>query len=292
MAKKSSLKNSGGVPFLILKGHFVVREKQMPDGDTISFCASAKYPKRPVESNVPVSTTGEETVNIRLQSIDAPEKSQPFGASSRDALLKRLGFDPGDLGLSDTDFTAGGDPTRIAGWLATHGIDGNRRPLGYVFLTNPGFKHGEIVSAADVRSVLTSSGNFAQVSKGWAYPAFYENTDETHAVVFQDAASKARDAGKGVWADDATTTGFVPTKDALGIGGKLVYPKFYRRVQKWKNAKPNAAAFISWLKQQSDGKKLVQGADRESMKLWELFEKVSKTRVAVPYDVTRLWFSE
>ena len=47
---------------------------------------------------------------------------------------------------------------------------------------------------------------------------------------------------KGIWAKDRTTTGFVPTKDALHSDGILVYPKFYRRVQQWKANKPNAAA--------------------------------------------------
>jgi endonuclease YncB( thermonuclease family) len=289
---KHTLKNSGGVPFLTLKGFFVVREKQMPDGDTIAFCASKKYSKGPVETNVPVNTTGIKTTNIRLQSIDAPEKSQPFGAKSRDALLAYLGFDPAELGLGNDDFTAGGPTKKVAGWIATHGLDGNKRPLGYVFKDNPGFKHGGLESAAAIKAVLKSSGNYKQVSGGWAFPAFYENTDETHAVVFQVAAQTARASGKKIWSADKTTTGFVPTKTALGSAGTLVYPKFYRRVEKWKAAKPNASAFINWLKTQADGKKPVQGAEPNPIKLWELFEKASSSKVRVPYDVSRLWFSE
>jgi len=291
MARRS-LKNTGGVPFLTLKGYFVVREKQMPDGDTIAFVATKAYPKSPVETNVPVNTTGAKTVNIRLQSIDAPEKKQPSGAKSRDVLLKHLGFDPVALGLADNDFTADGTTTKIPGWLATHGLDGNQRPLGYVFHDNPGFSHGKVVSASDVEAVLGSSANYLQVTKGWAFPAFYQNTDETHAVVFQEAASKARSAGRGVWNADVTTTGFVPTKDALGAGGALVYPKFFRRVEKWKNAKPSASAFITWLKAQSDGKKLVHGVTTNAVPLWKLFVAVGAKKVAVPYDVTKLWFSE
>lgn len=106
------------------------------------------------------------------------------------------------------------------------------------------------------------------------------------------AARKARTAKAGVWKVDSTTTGFVPTKDALGIDGALAYPKFYRRVEKWKTAKPNARAFINGLKQQDDGKKLVQGAQPSPVRLWQLFEVASTRKVAVPYDVTRLWFSE
>jgi hypothetical protein len=54
----------------------------------------------------------------------------------------------------------------------------------------------------------------------------------------------------------------------------------------------SADAFLAWLRQHPDGKKEVQGAARQPMRLVELFEKVSATEVAVPYDVTRLWFSE
>lgn len=66
----------------------------------------------------------------------------------------------------------------------------------------------------------------------------------------------------------------------------------FRRVAKWKEAQPNADAFLAWLKAQDDGKKLVAGATPRPVALYKLFEKVSKTEVAVPYDVTRLWFSE
>jgi endonuclease YncB( thermonuclease family) len=288
-----AIRNAGGVPFLILKGHFVVRAGQMPDGDTVAFAASSKYKRGPVETNVPVGSDGMTTVNIRLQSIDAPEKSQPLGAASRDALLKRIGFDPSALGLSEDDAKAGGDPVLIGGWLATHGIDSNRRPLGYVFRKNPGdFKHGAIVSAAQVLDAVKASENYLQVTGGWAFPAFYDNTDESHAVLFAAAAVKARKAKKPVWAQDKTTTGFVPTKEALKAGGSLVYPKFYRRVQGWPANQPNAKAFVSWLKKHKDGRKLVLGATRRPMQLWELFEVVSPRKVAVPYDVTKLWFSE
>jgi endonuclease YncB( thermonuclease family) len=289
---KHALKNAGGVPFLVLKGIFVVKAGHQPDGDTIHFAATAKYTPGSVDTNVPVSPDGSKSKAIRLQSIDAPEKAQPLGAKSRDALLTMLGFKPSSLGLSDTDFTVGGPTQTRVGWLATHGMDGNDRPLGYLFTASPGFKHGAIVTAADVLGAIKASANYRQASAGWVFPAFYENTDETHAAVFQKAAAKARDGKKGVWSKDLTTVGFVPTATALGKNGTLVYPKFFRRVEKWKAAKPNAQAFINWLKTQADGKKPVQGAKPTPVPLWTLFERVSSQKVAVPYDVTRLWFSE
>lgn len=288
----SPVRNAGGVPFLTLKGSFVVRQRQMPDGDTIAFAARAAYDAGAVGTNVPVGTDGAISVNIRLQSIDAPEKSQPMGAASRDALLKRLGFDTAALGLSEVDFTASGPTVLVSGWLATHGMDHNQRPLGYVFRKNPGFKHGAIVASEAVLQHIRASENYKQALGGWAFPAFYDNTDETHAVRFASAARKARKAKKGVWAQDTTTTGFVPTAESLHPSGALVYPKFYRRVEKWPTPQADAAAFIDWLKKQADGKKMVLGAARTPMRLWQLFEVVSKTKVAVPYDVSKLWFSE
>jgi endonuclease YncB( thermonuclease family) len=264
----------------------------MPDGDTVSFAATKKYSRGPVQTNVPVDGSGAKTTNLRLQSIDATEKTQPLGGRARDALLKHLGFNPSDMGLSDEDFTADGSTIKAKGWIATHAMDSNYRPLAYLFHANPGFSHGDLISAADLLSVIKSSANYRQASNGWAFPAFYENTDESHALAFQHAGAEARKHKKGVWASDVTTTGFVPTKTALGRGGKLVYPKFYRRVQKWKKARPSADAFIKWLKGQSDGKKMVQGAHPSPVRLWTLFEKVSATKVAVPYDVTKLWFSQ
>lgn len=289
---KTSLRNAHGVPFLTLKGHVVVKNNQHPDGDTLSFAADTPFTKGRVNTNVPVDASGSKTVNVRLQSIDAPEKTQPWGAASRDALLRYFGFIPARLGLSTTDFTANGGTVKIPGWLATHGLDGNQRPLGYLFRRNPGFTHGREIPAEHVLKVLKHSANYAQVSSGAAYPAFYENTDETHAALFKKIADHARIAKRGVWALDTTTRGFIPTPDALGSQGALIYPKFFRRVTDWKNPKPNAKAFINWLKNQPDGKKRVAGAECAPIPLWRLFVVVNTKQVAVPYDVTKLWFSE
>lgn len=287
-----TVRNAGGVPFLVLQGFFIVRPGQMPDGDTVAFAAGKPYTPKQVKTNVPLDANAQKSSNIRLQSIDAPEKAQPLGAKSRDKLLTALGFSPKDLGLTDTDFTAGGVATKVPGWLLTHGMDGNRRPLGYVMTEDPKIVHGTEVPAHAVQPLLRRTANFRQVSSGAAFPAFYENTDEAHAVEFQVASRMARKLRKGVWAKDATTTGFVATPPSLAKDGALVYPKFFRRVQDWKAAKPSATAFIQWLKTQPDGKKMVIGAERYPLPLWKLFVKVSATQVAVPYDVSKLWWSE
>lgn len=287
-----AIKNAGGVPFLILKGFFVVRSGQMPDGDTVAFAAGSKFKSKRVRVTVPVSTTGKLTTNIRFQSIDAPEKSQPHGARARDALLTEIGFVPGDLGLADDDFTADDVLEVRAGWIATHGMDHNDRPLGYVFAKSPGFAHGTEVSAADLLPVITKSVNYTLARSGAAFPAYYSNTEESHAVAFQAAANEARKKKMGVWTGDLTTTGFVPTKEALGPSGSLVYPKIYRRVIEWKQARPDSAAFLAWIKKQSDGKKLVFGAAKDPVPFSDLFVAAGKKRVAVPYDVNKLWFSE
>jgi hypothetical protein len=163
---------------------------------------------------------------------------------------------------------------------------------GTPFRKNPGFTHGEEVPASRVLAAVKNSANHAQITSGVAFPAFHNNTVESHAVVSQQAAQKARSDKKGVWKIDRTTTGFVPTEAALGPKGTLVYPKFFRRVDKWKTQKPDAAAFIDWLKRQADGRKLVAGAELRPVPLWQLFQVVDKRRVAVPYDVAKLWFSE
>ena len=286
------IRNAGGVPFLVLRGHVVVRPGQLPDGDTLAFAASARYSAGAVATNVPVGRDGRRTVNIRLQSIDAPEKSQPLGAAARDRLLRHFGFVPTALGLGPDDFTANGALVQQPAWLATHGLDGNARPLGYLFRRPPGFAHGAVVSAQDLLPALKASANLMQVTRGAAFPAFYDNTEEAHAVLFQGAAARARAAQRGVWASDVTTRGFTPTPQALGRDGALVYPKFYRRVCEWASARPDGAAFIRWLKGTHDGRKQVVGAAAQPMRLWQLFEPVGTTQVAVPYDVTKLWFSE
>jgi endonuclease YncB( thermonuclease family) len=286
------VRNRGGVPFLLLEGHFIVRSRLMPDGDTLAFAAGSEYSSGPVSTNVPVDPSGQTSVSIRLQSIDAPEKTQPLGAVCRNQLLEHFGFEPTALGLSDSDFTANGDPVLKAGWLATHGMDGFGRPLGYLFAENPGFDHGGIVPASEILQVLRNTANFAQAANGWSFPAFYQNTDENHAALFQQVSEQARASGRGVWSDDATTTGFIPTKAATDNTGSLVYPKFYRRIADWPGQEADSRLFIRWLRRQEDGQKLVSGAEPSPIPLWKLFEQVDDQALAVPYDVTRLWFSE
>jgi endonuclease YncB( thermonuclease family) len=290
---KGRLRNRRGVPFLALEGNFVLRKGQKPDGDTISFAATRNYPKTAVRSVIPVSTAGDVTKNLRLQSLDAPEKEQPFGAGSRDALLRMLRLDPAKAGLSGEDFTAGAGPFLVKGWIATHGTDGYGRQLSYLFADDPGLRHGEIVAAADLEPILAKSVNHRLVATGDAFPAFYSNTDEGHAVMFARAADDARTRGLGVWRDDATVDGFEPTlAGTSAAGGLLIYPKFFRRVKEWPEPKRSASAFLAWLRQSSGGQKMVSGAARAELTLADLFEKVDRTTVCVPYDVTRLWFSE
>lgn len=291
------LRNQGGLPFLVLRGQFTLRSRQMPDGDTLSFVAHKAYTAQRVKTNVTVRGDGRKPVNVRLQSIDAPEKGQPLGAWSRDRLLAWLGFKPAQLGLADDDFSVNLPAEGLSrpGWLFTHGMDGNQRPLGYVMKTDPGLKHGSEVPAEALQVLLRRTGNDAQVQSGAAFPAFYDNTDEAHALVFQAAAQRARKARRGVWSADATTQGFEPTPQALAgaaASGTLVYPKLYRRVADWPSPKPSSAAFIAWLKTRADGRKPVVGAERDPMPFWKLLVAVDARRVALPYDVAKLWWSE
>lgn len=293
MISPVAVRNTGGVPFLALQGQFVIRANQQPDGDTVAFTADRPYPRTEVETNVPVDPTGARTTPLRLQSIDAVEKAQPEGATARDALLRLLGFPRSIPGLTATTFKATGPTLLRPGWIVTHGMDINRRPLSYLFTRNPGFTHGALVTAARVLAAIKQSANLRLTTTGAVFPAFYANTDELHAALFRTEAVKARDARRGVWAVDATLSGFVPTATALSAaGGALVYPKYYRRVAQWGEARPSASAFIAWLRTQDDGQKLVTGANRRPLPLWQLFERLDRSRVVVPYDVTRLRFSE
>lgn len=293
---RSSIRNAGGVPFLILQGHFIVRSGQQPDGDTLAFAASRAYQARTVKTNIPVDSSAAKTVNLRFQSIDAPEKKQPLGMFSRDGMLKAVGIRPAAIGLT-SDFYANGTSGPVPGWVATQKLDGYQRPLSYLFTQLQGFQHGQEVAAEDLLPVLRQSLNFKQISSGRAFPAFYSNTEESHAVLFQRAAAAARDRQSGgtrtsIWRDDATSSGFIPTPDAVSDSGVLIYPKFYRRIAEWKTPRENASRFLSWLKTTDGGKKLVTGAEPTPIPLWQLFEKLDTKQVYVPYDVTKLWFEE
>ena len=103
------------------------------------------------------------------------------------------------------------------------------RPISFLFAGNPGgLTDGDSVFM-DV-ALLKKSANFSMLLEGWAYPLFYETLFFDLRYAMADATVQARTAGKGIWRDDASMSGFDASDiDALQTSVPI-WPKLFRRL--------------------------------------------------------------
>ncbi|KAH7159370.1 hypothetical protein DER46DRAFT_560402 [Fusarium sp. MPI-SDFR-AT-0072] len=120
--------------FKLLHGKFVVRNGLQPDGDTIRFKPDNVDFVEELRRESHGSTIMNEGVNIRLEAVDALEKSQELtgATAARDELLRRLGFT--DVRFSgNPPFTINSGDQEISGHVLSNGFDNFGRLIGFVY---------------------------------------------------------------------------------------------------------------------------------------------------------------
>ncbi len=188
-----------------------------PDGDSVRF-----YPDDPTvwtAVGITVRANAGGGVQLRLDAIDALETHytpphaamqwrQPVelgqGAGSR--LLELLGFT--SVARDDRGYVTTAVPEQTPGYILTRFVDKYGRAVATAF---PGRRRGRLADGAQVYldvDELRRSVNAQLLAEGWVYPTFYS---KLYVDLRQDLAASAvaaRDAGAGVWAADATLSGF------------------------------------------------------------------------------------
>jgi hypothetical protein len=81
-----------------------------------------------------------------------------------------------------------------------------------------------------VKAALRTTANHHLINQGLVYPTSYRALFPDLRNEFTAAATQARDARSGVWAGDATTTGFDVTGLASLDDDIVIVPKLFRRL--------------------------------------------------------------
>ncbi|MEV7544931.1 thermonuclease family protein [Streptomyces sp. NPDC089915] len=223
------------MPMLLIKGFYEIKGTQ-PDGDTVHFTADdpAEWSLvgggggRAVEHN----TMGRAT--LRLDAIDALETHygpardhQPlqFTDAARDELLKALGFT--DVQRQQDETVTAATPETVPGFILTRGADVHGR---CVALAGSGVPPGTSGMDIDVDvAVLRTTVNHHMLTQGLTYPTFYRSLFTTLRTELAAAAKEAREARRGLWGSDVTTTGAKITGLPSLTDDVVILPKLFRR---------------------------------------------------------------
>ncbi|MTD59105.1 nuclease [Amycolatopsis pithecellobii] len=210
-----------------------------PDGDSVRF-----YPDDPAafsKAQLRVRLNSRGGAQLRLDGIDALETHyqaqnkggmwrQPSALAQEAAtgLLSHLGFRTVERDEDGTVTAA--TPEQVPGHIMTRFADKYGRAVAFAF---PGQRSGRSADGGqvhlDVRG-LRSSANYTLLEAGLVYPTFYSLLYVDLRAAMAEAAVAARDAGKGVWADDVTVAGFrLSTRKQLR-DDLVILPKLFRRL--------------------------------------------------------------
>jgi len=224
------------MPLNIIKGHYRIVGSE-PDGDSVRFYPLDRNAFTRLHLRARVNRTG--GAQLRLDAIDALEthyaprlhggflQHQPVGLAhaAADDLLKLLGFDQVER---DGEKVTAATPEQVEGYILTRFADKYGRPVCFAY---PGTH--DVADLAPVLidpDLLERSGNYQLIAKGLVYPTYYSKLFPDLRRHFTDAAARARKAKRGVWADDATTSGAKITGlDAL-TDRLVILPKLFRRL--------------------------------------------------------------
>jgi hypothetical protein len=119
-------------------------------------------------------------------------------------------------------------PDTVAGYILTRSADLYGRCICFVGRGAPPHDDGSSIFV-DVE-VLRTTANRHLIGQGLAYPTYYRDLFPDLRNEFTVAAKQARDARLGVWAADATTSGFTVSGLASLQDDIVIVPKLFRRL--------------------------------------------------------------
>ena len=249
------------MPMLCLAGTYRIVGTQ-PDGDSIRF-----YPDDPalwarVPGPTAVRTNAGGGAQLRLDAIDALETHyspgggaslhQPleFAHAARDELLRRLGFRE----VKREGETVTGDAAdEVAGFVLTRGADRYGR---CVALAGGGDAPAASGTSTNVGvTLLRRTANHRLIVQGLAYPTFYLKLYPDLRAELAAQTAKARSAGTGLWAQDATETGVSVTGVETLTDEAVILPKLFRRLADYLHlggGDPSLDGFLAYLAQRDD----------------------------------------
>lgn len=248
----------------IIKGHYRIAGAS-PDGDSVRF-----YPDDPEvweHAGIAVKANSTGGVQLRLDAIDALETHytpphaptqwrQPteLGDGASAALLDLLGFT--DVARDDRGYVTSATPDQTRGHILTRFADTYGRAVAMAY---PGGRRGRATDGSSIYldvPELRRSVNWQLLDAGWVYPTFYSKLYVDLREDLAATAAAARDAGKGVWADDSTLPGFTLRSRTQLSDELVILPKLFRRLAEYlsldETGKVSLAGFPAFLAAHDD----------------------------------------
>jgi endonuclease YncB( thermonuclease family) len=206
------------MPLLLIKGTFRPGAG-VPDGDTVRF--EADNPDllfRLMRQGSPPRLSGQtRTIPLRYEGVDAMERGAR-APESPEATAANLGF----LGLSGP----GGEGR---GHVFSRLLDTNGRVIAFVFAGDAPEEDGAEVFVDVAR--IRNSVNWRLLDAGHVYPLLYDTLFADLRQEFIDVATAAQLSARGVWREDATTSGVTWAGRNSLATLPPVMPKLWRRLE-------------------------------------------------------------
>jgi len=236
------------MPLTLIEGQFRIMNAA-PDGDSIRFYPNNPNAWRRIGRNVRTNRSG--GAQLRLDGIDAlethyqpqrshlPQQHQPLelGRAAAAEILRFLGFNEATRGENETVMSA--QPTNVPGYILSRLADAYGRAVSFAFPGSHPARDGADVhlmtepptdGGARDFALLRDSVNFHLLSAGLVYPTFYSRLYPDVRAEMTRAAGSGRQQRLGIWAFDATTSGFqIASFDDL-TERLVILPKLFRRL--------------------------------------------------------------
>lgn len=209
------------MPFTLTAGEFVP-DAGRPDGDSMRFRPDNPAPlfQLPRRGRAPRVNSQNGTIQLRFEGIDTME-SRAADHFSSDATSSNLEL----CGVPSGTGTA-------RGHILSTQIGPNGRPICFVYSGDASEQDGDDSIFLDVDR-MKQSVNFQQISRGHAYPLFYDTLFFDLRMAMGDEAASARNNGSNLWSADATNTGArYSGSDSLGTMPPI-FPKIWRRLDSY-----------------------------------------------------------
>ncbi|MEU0184997.1 nuclease [Streptomyces sp. NPDC006207] len=245
------------MPMLLVKGSFQIKNTE-PDGDTVGFTPTRHPDWNRIRGGLGLDLTHSCRGKLRLDAVDALEthygptsapahQPLPFAHAARDELLRWLGFTAVERGPGGERVVAA-SPESVPGWILTGGVDVHGRCVALAGrgALPEGTKSGQEVTVGV--PLLRATVNHHLVAEGLAYPTFYSNLHEDLRRELTDVARQAREAGRGLWPGDVSTSGAKVTGLSSLTDDVVLVPKLFRRLFDYLAlGEPSLAAFRAYL---------------------------------------------
>ena len=239
--------------FYVIKGTFHV-EGYSPDGDSVRFKADNKEHWTRL-SGRPAELNAKDHAQLRFEAIDTLETHymgthQPLklATGALENLLEGLGITGVEWNDVRTKVTKANDGTE--GYVVSRAVEQNGRPVSFVYTGEPPKEDGsEIFLDADM---VRQSLNYRALEEGFAYPTYYKGLFYDLREALTEAVGDAREAERGVWAEDRTTEGFeVESLDSI-TQEHVILPKLFRRLAEYLEGGGPVAGFEEFLEAKAE----------------------------------------